>query len=41
LEDISKVQSGLNYSLALTKSGKVYAWGNNVYGQLGTGSLKN
>ncbi len=27
--------------MALTDDGKVYVWGNNTYGQLGTGSLKN
>jgi alpha-tubulin suppressor-like RCC1 family protein len=27
--------------MALSKSGKVFVWGNNTYGQLGIGSLKN
>lgn len=27
--------------MALSDEGKVYVWGNNTYGQLGTGGLKN
>lgn len=27
--------------MALDDEGKVYVWGNNTYGQLGTGSLNN
>lgn len=38
---IQKVESGLNFSLALNKNGKIYVWGNNNFGQLGTGSLKS
>jgi alpha-tubulin suppressor-like RCC1 family protein len=41
LFDIKKIQSGQNFSIALNKEGKVFVWGNNVYGQLGTGSLRN
>jgi alpha-tubulin suppressor-like RCC1 family protein len=41
LYDIKKVQSGQNFSIALNKDGKVFVWGNNTFGQLGTGSLKN
>ena len=41
LTDVSKITSGINFSMALNKSGKVFVWGNNTYGQLGTGSLKN
>lgn len=41
LDNIQKVQSGQNYSLALSKDGRVYVWGNNTFGQLGTGSLRN
>lgn len=41
LYDIKKVQSGQNYSMALSNDGKVFVWGSNIYGQLGTGSLKN
>lgn len=40
-DKIEKVESGHNYSLALTTDGKVYAWGNNYFGQLGTGGLKS
>lgn len=41
LTNIKKVQSGLNNSMALSKEGQVYVWGNNTFGQLGTGSLRN
>jgi len=41
LFDIQKIQSGQNFSMALSKNGKVFVWGNNTYGQLGTGSLRN
>ena len=39
--DIKKVQSGQNFSMALNNDGRVFVWGNNTFGQLGTGSLKN
>lgn len=41
LYDIQKVQSGQNFSMALNKEGKVFVWGNNNFGQLGTGSQRN
>lgn len=41
LYDVQKVQSGQNFSMALNKEGKVFVWGNNTFGQLGTGSLRN
>ena len=41
LEHITKISSGINFSMALDDEGKVYVWGNNTYGQLGNGSLKN
>lgn len=41
LQRITKVSSGINFTMALDDEGKVYVWGNNTYGQLGTGSLKN
>ena len=40
-DEIERVESGLNFSMALNKNGKIYVWGNNTFGQLGTGSLKN
>lgn len=40
-DKITRVESGLNYSLGLTDEGKVYVWGNNNFGQLGTGSLNS
>lgn len=36
--DVTAVYAGLRHSFALTSNGKVYAWGNNEYGQLGLGS---
>lgn len=35
------MESGVNFSLALNRDGKVYVWGDNKFGQLGTGSLKS
>ena len=35
------VAAGSAYSLALTAAGQVYAWGANLFGQLGTGSRSN
>lgn len=40
LDNIVKVASGINYSMALNDEGRVFVWGNNTYGQLGTGGLK-
>ena len=33
--------SGPYHTIAITKLGKVYVWGNNQYGQLGLGHTKN
>ncbi|MGN0106776.1 MAG: RCC1-like domain-containing protein, partial [Hominilimicola sp.] len=45
IDNAIKVYAYDNYSMALTKDGNVYVWGDNTYGQLGTGSkggtLKN
>lgn len=41
LDNIVKVSSGINFSMALNDEGRVFVWGNNTYGQLGTGGLKN
>jgi len=38
LSDIKKISAGGKHSLALTKTGTVYAWGANNKGQLGIGS---
>jgi alpha-tubulin suppressor-like RCC1 family protein len=35
-ESIKQISCGRNHSMVLTKSGKVYGWGYNFYGQLGT-----
>lgn len=35
---ISQVAAGENFSVALTADGKVFAWGDNAFGQLGVGS---
>lgn len=40
-EKIISIAAGMHYSLALTASGKVYAWGWNGFGQLGLGDLKS
>ena len=41
LKNIVKISSGINFSMALDDSGKVFAWGNNNSGQLGTGGLQS
>lgn len=41
LTNIVKIVSGINFSLALNDEGKVFVWGNNNFGQLGTGGLRN
>jgi alpha-tubulin suppressor-like RCC1 family protein len=38
---VTAVRPGAYYTLALTASGKVLAWGSNADGQLGTGSTKS
>ena len=35
--DWRTVTAGHNFALAITESGELYAWGDNTYGQLGTG----
>ncbi|CAM3727585.1 RCC1 domain-containing protein [Polynucleobacter arcticus] len=40
-EKIIAIAAGMHYSLALSASGKVYAWGWNGFGQLGLGDLKS
>jgi alpha-tubulin suppressor-like RCC1 family protein len=37
IQNIVAVATGSNHSLALENTGKVYAWGDNSYGQLGDG----
>lgn len=41
LNNIVKIASGLEHTLALTKDGKVYSWGYNNNGQLGNNSKTN
>jgi len=41
LDNIIKVSAGLNYSLALDSGGKIWAWGENEYGQLGNNDTIN
>lgn len=36
-QHVVQVASGLYHTLALTRSGALYAWGSNAYGQLGLG----
>ena len=40
-EKLRSVSAGAAHALALTESGKVYAWGLNDYGQLGIGNTTN
>lgn len=40
LQNIVEIASGDSHNLALDASGKVYAWGNNSYGQLGSGNTE-
>ena len=40
-EKIIVIAAGMHYSLALSVSGRVYAWGWNGFGQLGLGDLKS
>ncbi|MGW2612952.1 RCC1 domain-containing protein [Streptomyces mirabilis] len=37
-EKVVQVAAGCHHALARTESGKVYAWGDNLYGQLGNGT---
>ena len=41
LSNIKQIAGGTLHSLALDNSGKVWAFGNNFYGQLGNGSIEN
>lgn len=40
-KNVAKIATGDSHSLALTKDGKVYSWGNNEWGQLGVGNKIN
>ncbi|XP_075163815.1 HECT and RLD domain containing E3 ubiquitin ligase 4 isoform X2 [Haematobia irritans] len=37
-KNVIQIACGNNHSLALTNCGELYAWGSNIYGQLGIGS---
>ena len=39
LSDIITIAAGSGHSLALDKDGTVWAWGDNMFGQLGTGRV--
>ena len=41
LTNVVEITSGDSHNLALKSDGTVYAWGNNTYGQLGTGDVQN
>ncbi|MES2630809.1 MAG: hypothetical protein V4611_02540 [Patescibacteria group bacterium] len=38
---VTAIETGYSSSIALTSSGEMYTWGNNVYGQLGNGTISN
>ncbi|MEW2624211.1 Ig-like domain repeat protein [Streptomyces sp. NPDC048106] len=38
---VTAIAAGINHSLALTSDGRVLAWGENLYGQLGDGTTDN
>lgn len=38
---IKKIVSGYSHTLALSDFGKMYSWGGNSYGQLGSGDKSN
>lgn len=40
-EEVAQIAAGCHHALARTVSGKVYAWGDNLYGQLGNGTNVN
>jgi alpha-tubulin suppressor-like RCC1 family protein len=40
LNEVAQVSAGHKFSLALLNNGTVMAWGDNKYGQLGTGSME-
>jgi len=41
LADVQAVSDGISHSMALTRDGKVFAWGRNRSGQLGDGTREN
>ncbi|HEY0109513.1 MAG TPA: Calx-beta domain-containing protein, partial [Fibrella sp.] len=41
LANITQISGGTLHSLALDSSRRVWAWGNNFYGQLGNGTIEN
>ena len=41
LTEVSAVSAGISHSLALLKDGKVMAWGENRFGELGNGTTEN
>jgi alpha-tubulin suppressor-like RCC1 family protein len=41
IADILDVQAGVDHTCALTKSGSLYCWGGNLFGQIGDGTAEN
>ena len=39
-EKVIQIVTGENHAMALTKSGEIYSWGGNVFGQLGNGGKR-
>ncbi|MFX8285805.1 hypothetical protein ABTL53_19895, partial [Acinetobacter baumannii] len=41
LTDVEQISGGTFHSLALRSDGTVWAWGSNIYGQLGDGTFND
>ena len=39
LENVVRIAAGANFSMALTRNGRVLSWGANAAGQLGNGGV--
>ena len=40
-EKICNVKCGFKHTICMVNGGKIFGWGNNIFGQLGLGNLKN
>jgi hypothetical protein len=41
MDNVAQIAAGRQHSMAVTKDGRLYAWGRNARGQLGTGNRQN